>query len=1102
MTFSRDGRTLAAGYGGGVVLWGLDWRLPVKEGAVKSVAFSPDGQTLAAGYGYEGGGGVVLWDAAARRRPVVGPLPVTEGAVRSVAFSPDSRTIAAGYDVGALGGVVLWDAVARHRLDDKPLDLRDHVGSVAFGAGGMTIATGGRSYDVAGVVLWNAGERRRWAEKPIPVEEGAVKCVAVGPDGQTLAAGYDDGHSHGGVVLCHAAGRRRLGDGLLPVKEGAVSSVAFSPDGQTLAAGYTGDRDRYSFGGVVLWDAAARRRLADKPLPVKEGAVSSVAFSPDGRTLAAGYDGGVALLDGDLGSWQRRAGQIANRNFTQKEWLEYFPETPYRAIFPDLPVLADLTPNSSTQIKTDNQQRAWVTARNRTEAIKRFLNALAQADPVNIPVDDRLALVRLLDDATAELKEGVGLGQKLEIKAEAKLRDDMSASFDLREVVEARTEFRHAISARSALQEEAQAEVELREAIGRAYEYLGASIKAEPHYARAWKLCWRAAGMPGKNVEMRDRLFWAVAQQGQLPARNRAEAINRILIDDLLENAAVAAWIRQALDPVVTVADRLTVVQRLDQVAAQLKEGVGLGQKPEVEAELREVIGRAYEYLGSPIKAEPHYARAWKLHSRRLGPDDPKTLAMRNRLVRTVAQQGRLPDAERMAQEAYDACMRALGERHAVTAEATNNLGEVRVLLARYDEAVALHRRASRVAEEVLGPADNMTLEMTSDLGVSLVRAGRPAEAVPILQSVVDRRRRVTPRHPDLAIVLGNLGGALVALGRFAEAETVLREAAVMGTQTGGELHYPTLGTRNMLCYAIEGQGRWDEAERGYKTVLAECRALDGWKPPIHDERNLPSPMTQWTLAFLAHDRLVNGRHPPSHLTQRALAFLARLYAKRQRWGEADRLLSELILARHPDPKGYDLRLMSTWKDTHSGIPHGIPRRGKNLIVVADVDHVLHFRIIDGDNQMVVDTDETWLWEQARPIAALRQQLVSLWHHELTESQKSQVIDAVTSIVGHIPPKQGRLTLANRLYAVLTGTADPSAAGPLLAECREALKVPLGRGDWLAAEVASRYGDCLRRQKRFAEAEPILVAAAQEIQKGAGVPPWGLAAARKRVAEL
>ena len=92
----------------------------------------------------------------------------------------------------------------------------------------------------------------------------------------------------------------------------------------------------------MLWDVAARKRLADDPLPVKEGDVRSVAFSPDGKTIAAGYGGGggggVVLWDVDLESWQRLAGRIANRNFTRDEWRQYFPEEPYRPTFPDLPV--------------------------------------------------------------------------------------------------------------------------------------------------------------------------------------------------------------------------------------------------------------------------------------------------------------------------------------------------------------------------------------------------------------------------------------------------------------------------------------------------------------------------------------------------------------------------------------------------------------------------------------------------------------------------------------------------------------------------------------------------------------------------------------------
>ncbi len=134
-------------------------------------------------------------------------------------------------------------------------------------------------------------------------KEGHVWSVAFAPDGRTLAAGYtpengraDRAGRAGGVVLWEIGRHERLGTPL-EVAEGAVWSVAFAPDGRTLAAGY-GGRGR---GGVVLWDVRRRERLGT-PLAVNEGGVNTVAFAPDGRTLAAGFAApiprsGVVLWD-------------------------------------------------------------------------------------------------------------------------------------------------------------------------------------------------------------------------------------------------------------------------------------------------------------------------------------------------------------------------------------------------------------------------------------------------------------------------------------------------------------------------------------------------------------------------------------------------------------------------------------------------------------------------------------------------------------------------------------------------------------------------------------------------------------------------------------
>ncbi len=78
-----------------------------------------------------------------------------------------------------------------------------------------------------------------------------------------------------------------------------------------------------------------------------------------------------------------------------------------------------------------------------------------------------------------------------------------------------------------------------------------------------------------------------------------------------------------------------------------------------------------------------------------------------------------------------------------------------------------------------------------------------------------------------------------------------------------------------------------------------------------------------------------------------------------------------------------------------------IPPTGNSQIIVAVVDQVLHFRVFNSDGELVADTNEKALTEQTPQIEGLRKLTESLWPpHELSKSEKDQVITAVTSIVG------------------------------------------------------------------------------------------------------
>jgi WD40 repeat protein len=102
-----------------------------------------------------------------------------------------------------------------------------------------------------------------------------VCCVAISPDGKTLASGGSDNTIRFWDV---ATGRERAS-----VEKAAVfgvDSLSFSPDGKNLASGSGGNK-------ITLWDVATRKatKLLNKN---SEYTAPLVVFSPDGKTLVSG----------------------------------------------------------------------------------------------------------------------------------------------------------------------------------------------------------------------------------------------------------------------------------------------------------------------------------------------------------------------------------------------------------------------------------------------------------------------------------------------------------------------------------------------------------------------------------------------------------------------------------------------------------------------------------------------------------------------------------------------------------------------------------------------------------------------------------------------
>jgi tetratricopeptide (TPR) repeat protein len=268
-------------------------------------------------------------------------------------------------------------------------------------------------------------------------------------------------------------------------------------------------------------------------------------------------------------------------------------------------------------------------------------------------------------------------------------------------------------------------------------------------------------------------------------------------------------------EPVVEVARETKVVDILDKASEAID--TAFPSQPQVEADLRTILGQTYEGLGLYDQAEPHLKSALEIRSKQLGTEHKDTLHAMDNLASLYQALGRYEETQTLLDQTLQVRRRVFGEEHPSTVTSMHQLALIYLDQGRYEEAEQLNVKALEKYRRVLGDEHPWILSSMNNLALLKQKLGRLDEAQSLLAKTVETNRRLLgEEHPETLTAMSNLARIYQGQGRIEESESLFIKTLKGMRRVLGIEHSETLRTMNNLASLYRLQNRCDKAEPIY----------------------------------------------------------------------------------------------------------------------------------------------------------------------------------------------------------------------------------------------------------------------------------------------